>query len=322
MSELLASALENYSFHLNLASNSSSSSIGGDAIIAVLAAILGFVSAYAINQIQRRQEPRKQLSWELHSEQAQLQVSSEIEERVSVLYRDTRVKNLTAVSCTILNTGNRSVKNEQIRFNFGDRTNALEHSLYPPPEPELGAVQVDNHGLTDRDFVYRIGQLEVGEQVGFLFVLASQDPIVSPAPPHATNEEGDVKFIRRGIERIVADQEHLRPFLLALFAFIVIPLTISPLINVLNEDISFSVGGTVLFLVRLLLLVPILLHLVPVARLTVQIVGHYLSPDNAERALGNEILGGSFHGPVLLGRDFADIKFPPPDQTSGEGETV
>jgi Tetratricopeptide repeat len=101
----------------------------------------------------------------------------------------------------------------------------------------------------------------------------------------------------------VADQEHLRPFLLALFAFIVIPLVISPLNDVLNEDIGLSFGGAVLFLVRLLLLIPILPHLVPVARLTVQIVGHYLSPDKAGRGLGNEILGGTFHGPVLQGRD-------------------
>jgi hypothetical protein len=80
----------------------------------------------------------------------------------------------------IANTDNRVVKNEQVRFNFGDRAQVLEHSLYPTPEPELGVVQVHDSGLTSLDYVYRIEQLEVGDQVGFLFVLSSQTPSILP----------------------------------------------------------------------------------------------------------------------------------------------
>lgn len=318
MSNLLASALGHYPNHLGVAKGSSFSSITGNAaVVAVLSAILGFASAYVIYQIQRRREPRKQLSWELHSEEAQLEVSSEIKERVGVLYRDTRVQNLTAVTCAVSNTGNRAVKNEQVRFNFGDQTQVLEHSLYPTPEPELGVVKVDDHGLTSLDFVYRIGQLEVDEQVRFLFVLSSQNPITSPAP-HAKNDEGDVQFIRRGTERIVADQEHLRPFFVTLFAFLVVPLILSPL----SDAFGFDFGGAVLAVVRIILLIPLLPHLAPVARLAEQLVVHYLSPDNTRDTTGNSVFGGEFNGAVLQGRDFSNVTFSPPVQIPKAGETA
>jgi hypothetical protein len=312
MKSLFIDALGNYS-QLNLAKGSSSTSITGGAIVAVLSAILGFVSAYAISQIQRRREPRKQLSWELQTEEVQLEVSSEIKERVGVLYRDTRVQNLTAVACQVSNTGNRVVKNEQVRFNFGDQAQVLEHSLYPPPEPELDAAQIDDHGLTDLDFVYRIGQLEIGQQVRFLFVLAGPNPIVSPAP-HAKNEEGDVQFIRRGTERIVADQEHLRPFFVTLFAFLVVPLIISPL----SGEFGFDFGGAILAAVRVVLLIPLLPHIAPIARLAQQLVVHYLSVDKGASRADNGIFGGEFNGPVIQGRNMSDFKFSPPEQPPDE----
>ena len=317
MSNLLTSVVGRYSNHLDAAKGSSFSSvIENPAVVAILAAILGFVSAYAIYQIQRRREPRKQLSWELHSREAQLEVSSEIKERVSVLYRDIRVQNLTAVICVVANTGNRVVKNEQVRFNFGDRAQVLEHSLYPAPEPELGVVQVYDPGLTSLDYVYRIGQLEVDDQVRFLFVLSSQNPIDPPAP-HAKNEEGDVKFIRRGTERIVADQEHLRPFFIALFAFLVVPLIVSPLTG---ESGYF--GGAVLAAVRAILLVPLLPHLIPVARLTQQLVVHYLSSDSMQGETDNSISGGEFNGPVIQGGRLGQLTIGPPAQIPEADKTA
>ena len=146
-------------------------------------------------------------------------------------------QNLTAITCVVSNTGNRVVKNEQIRFNFGDQVEVLEHSADPKPEPELGVSQIQDHGLGTSDFLYRIGQLEIGEQVRFLFVLASHNPIM-PTTPHAKNDEGDVQFVRRGAERIVADQEHLRPFLIALAAFIFVPLILNPIFVLFDYPIN------------------------------------------------------------------------------------
>jgi hypothetical protein len=317
MYQLVSSALGSYSHHLYLAKGSSSSTIGGDAIIAVLAAVLGFASAYAINQIQRRQEPRKQLSWALQTEHAQLQVSTEIEKRVSVLYRDTRVKNLTAATYVISNTGNRAVMNERIRFNFGDQADVLEHSPYPAPEPELRVVQVDDHGLSNLDFVYSVGQLEVGEQVKFLFVLQSLHSITPPGP-HATNPDGNVPFIRRGTERTVADQEHLRPFFIGLLAFIALPLILGPIL----ATFIYPFDDAALTALRLILLIPLLPHVIPVARLAEQLVVHYLSPDRSTRSATNAIYGGEFTGPVLQADRFSDVSFSLPEQSPAEDDTA
>ena len=325
VNNLIIETTGKFAYHLNLADSGSSSSIAEEAIIAVLAAILGFASAYALYQIQRRNESHKQLSWEIQTVEAQLEVSSEIKERVSVLYRETKVENLTAVKYVFSNTGNRALKKEQIRFNFGDQVQVLEHSLFPKPEPELGVVQVNDHGLTSLDYVYRIGLLEVGQQVKFLFVLASHNPITS-LKPHATSEEGDVKFIRQGTERTVADQEHVKPFLLALFAFLVVPLVLPVVLSPLNNDeFSFNFQAVALAVARIALLIPLLPHLAPVARLTQQLVAHYLSvTSGTEVETENTVGGGQFYGPVLQGRGFSHITFAPPveatepDEPTGE----
>jgi hypothetical protein len=117
----------------------------------------------------------------------------------------------------VLNTGNQLVKDEHLRFSFPDDTTVIKAGFAPPPEPELKCSEEpsDPEKLTERSF--RIGHLEVGQEVSLEFVAAG--PQADGWKIHPFNEAGGVAFRQREIARIRDEQEHLRPFVVIAASF-------------------------------------------------------------------------------------------------------
>ena len=260
-------------------------SVTGKVSFLVLTAIIGFVSAYVLEQVKRRREPHKQISWDMDIERGLVAVSPSVKERVQVLYRNSPTDNLHAVRFRASNTGNQLIKDQYIRFEFGSRTTILDEGLDPSPPRELGVEQARMPDLPDNETRYVIKHLERGQEVNFLFVVAGQD--AGQPVPYPYNEEGNVDFTPRDVARVTEDIEHVRPFVFWLFLFLVVPPVFS---SVGSGDLFYLFGDAFMALLRIVLLIPLLLHLRPVARLAQRCVSKLIADVKASREV--RISGG------------------------------
>jgi hypothetical protein len=199
-------------------------------------------------------------------------VSPSVKERVQILYRDNPAENLHAIRFRASNTGNQLVKDQYIRFEFGPLTTILDEGLDPIPPREIGAEPAHVPDLSSHETCYVIKHLEHGQEVSFLFVVAGKD--AGQPVPHPYNEEGNVDFMPRDVARVTEDIEHVRPFLFWLFLFFTIPLVFT---YVSSSDFFYFFGGAFMVLLRAVLLVPVLLHLIPVVRLVQRCVARFIS---------------------------------------------
>jgi len=251
-------------------------SVAGKVTLLALTAILGFASAFVLEQIKRKREPHKQISWDMDIERGLVAVSPSVKERVEVLYRNRPTNNLLAVRFKASNTGNQVVKSQYIRFEFSRLTTILDEDLDPPPPRELGAEQARIPELQQNETRYVIKHLERGQEVNFLFVVDGED--AGPPSPHPYNEEGDVSFIPRDVARVDEDTEHVQPFVFWTFFFLVIPTIFT---SISGGDYPFS--NAFLAGLRIVLLVPILPHVPAIARLAQRCVSRLVAEVKASQ---------------------------------------
>lgn len=190
----------------------------GGLLIAVFSVILGYFSAYGIERTKARREPRQLITWELEKSQGLFEVKDEIRPHVRVLYRNAHVQSLTVLRCNIVNSGNRAVKNEQIRFTFPDGVRLLDNVLDPAPERELG-VERSASVAHESEVIYQVGQLEVAQRVGFQFILDGTLP--NDWSPMASNPDGDVAFRRREFVRHRGTEDRVHAFILYLILLLI-----------------------------------------------------------------------------------------------------
>lgn len=231
----------------------------GKISILLLTALAGFMSSYLLERIKRRNQPHKQLSWEISSEQGLVSVSPSIREQVQILFRDNHVENLHAYNFRVTNSGNTVVKNQYIRFQFSASTTILEHGPDTSMPRELGMELIANPVLPPHEIRYLIRHLEVSQEAKILFLVAGSD--VQQPVPYPLNEEGDVRFVRRDIAKVTEDAEHIRPFIIWGFSFIVFPLMAGELI------FDSSLAGLLEGALRIAFFVPMSIHIAPVARM-------------------------------------------------------
>jgi hypothetical protein len=278
-------------------------------LLAIVGALLGFVSSYSLERLKRRREPHKRISWDASIQRALIEVSRSIKSKVRFLYEGAEVTSLAHIKCTVSNTGNRVVKDHEIRFPFPEGARLLEHYVNPKPEPELG-VELLADELVDgkQQCRYRIAHLEREESVVFNFVTAGGD--LGDWKPRSFNQEGDVDFQRRDVSIVKEDQEHLRPFLTISLLAIAIP----PILESFNFG---NISGLTLLITRIALLGALLPHVRPVIRVIERLINQYLE---TSRGLRNETIINGRTGTVVQvgGYLTGGITFTPNDQRTEE----
>jgi hypothetical protein len=241
----------------------------GKASFLVLTAILGFVSAWVLAQLNRKKEPYKQISWDMDVERGLVAVNPSIRERVQVLYKNKPIDNLYAVRFRASNTGNQVIKNQYIRFEFSPLTSILDEGPDPLPPRELGVEQARTSELSEHETRYVIKHLERSQEVSFLFVVAGKD--AGPPIPYPLNDEGNVDFIPRDAARVTEDIEHVQPFVFWTFFFLFIP-------SVFTSTGYFGIfSDAFVTLLRIVLLIPILPHIWPIARLAQRCISRFIA---------------------------------------------
>ncbi|MGW4212910.1 hypothetical protein ACWEIJ_33340 [Lentzea sp. NPDC004789] len=249
-------------------------------------ALVGFLSTYALDRIKARREPTKRLSWDASVRRALIEVSEEIKSKVRFLYEGTQVTALTHIRCTVTNTGNQLLKDQELRFPFPEGVTVLEHYLDPVPEPELDVARIKDKPAGH--IRYRIGHLEPNKAVVFNFVTAGGE--LGQWEPHSRNPEG-VDFQRRDVTGFKQDQHHLFPFFMIL-------LLIQTLPAALNLFVLGYIGDAAASVIRVGLLIALLPHVRPLVRIVERLVTR--AKDPAVRA--NHLIQGDIHGHVIQAR--------------------
>lgn len=230
--------------------------------IAVLSAVLAFIGSYLLSQIQRRSQPRKQLSYDTDVRKGLVTVQEEVKEKVKVLYSGQEITDLYYVACNIENTGTTVIKKEQIRFEFPADANILDHFFDPKVQPEFGVEPVTNGGLNHFERKFAIAHLEKNQKVGFRFILTSGE--MPQVKLHPFNDEGDVEFIPRAVSVVADERFHIRSFAALFIMFTVLP----PIFS----GIPFGLGTFVASIVQLAIFFSMLPHIKPFAKTITELI--------------------------------------------------
>jgi hypothetical protein len=191
--------------------------------IAIVSAILGFLASVAVESIKKRSEPRKQISYTKDIKSGIVgSIEEDIESKVSILYDGKPAKNMFCVLFDIENTGNRQVKNQEIRFEFIESIEILDSFFEPqkiPPEMDFEEIKISN--LSENEKKYRIGTIKPQEKLGFRFIVQTSENKIATLK-HYTKSDEDVSFIAREAKKVADDIDQVKAFLSLLLTFFVL----------------------------------------------------------------------------------------------------
>jgi hypothetical protein len=251
-------------------------------LLALVAGVIGFVSAAILDRRKARRDPRKQLSWDASEDRGIGSVRPGVSEKVKILYDGTEVNDLFLVRCNVTNTGNRVVKAQRLRFEFPRGCQILDCYPDPAPPKEYGLAELDQGDQTT-ERLYSIGQLEVNQRVGLAFVVTGQT--ISGWAIHPHNNEGDVAFTRRDVARTLEDQAHVSAFLKYLFFLVLLP----PIVSGAFGAFSFSdfrfIGTTLASILSIWFLLLLSPHLLP----TIRVVTRMLTEPKKDQGHGTTV---------------------------------
>ncbi|MBP2705427.1 hypothetical protein JOL79_16560 [Microbispora sp. RL4-1S] len=138
--------------------------------------LLGVAGTLLAAQVSSRGKSKSELSYTLEVQRALPEVSKELTPSVAVSYKGQLVPALYAISCTVENTGNTLVRDQEIRIQLSPAPSILDRYLDPKPQPEWAVDALPDTEETTRPG-YRFGHLAPGRKVTFKIICAaSQEP--------------------------------------------------------------------------------------------------------------------------------------------------
>jgi hypothetical protein len=255
--------------------------------VAVLSAILAFLSGYALAGMSKRQRSGKKLSYSLSIENGLVKIEKDIRKRVKVFYNSEEIENLYNVNFDVENTGNTVIKSQEIRFEFPEETRILDFSFEPEPEQEMKVEKIET-GLRTFEKKCKIGQIERGQNLGVRFTATSTAEI-GEIKLHPYNEGGDIEFASRSITKALSDRDHIAKFLSLYILYLVVPpvLYLFPVI-----------GEMMTGLARFVILISLFRLIIPFSEIIADIVFKLISKSEEGRIfningdVSNAVFGG------------------------------
>lgn len=255
--------------------------------VAVLSAILAFLSGYALAGMSKKRGSGKKLSYSLSIENGLVKIEKEIRKRVKVFYNSEEIENLYNVNFDLENTGNAVIKSQEIRFEFPEETRILDFSFEPEPEPEMKVEKIES-GLRTFEKKCKIGQIERGQSLGVRFTATGKTEI-REVKLHPYNEGGDIEFTSRSITKALSDRDHIAKFLSLYILYLVVP-PVLYLFPIIGETMA---GG-----VRFAILISLFKLIVPFSEIIADIVFKLTSKSEEGRIfnirgdVSNAVFGG------------------------------
>ncbi|PZV26261.1 MAG: hypothetical protein DCF12_10485, partial [Snowella sp.] len=231
-------------------------------VVAVLSAVLAFITGYALAGISKKQGSGKKLSYSLLIENGLVKIEKNIREKVKVLYNSEEIENLYNISFNLENTGTTVIKAQEIRFEFPQEARILDFSFEPEPEQEMKAEKIES-GLRSFEKKCKIGQIERGQSLGIRFTATSKSEI-QEVKLHPYNESGDIEFTSRLVTKALSNRDQIARFLSLYIFYLVVP----PIFYLL----PFGLGEMMAGFTRFILLLSLFRLIVPFSEILADIV--------------------------------------------------
>lgn len=223
-----------------------SDDFNSDLTVAIVTAILSFISAYLLYAWQKKREKKKQLSYDLKITQELIEIGKDIKEHIKITYKDLPTKNLSIIDFTLQNTGNMVVKNQNIRFSLESDAKFIDRYFEPKPEPEWKVEEIDQVPNLLLDRKIRIGQLEIGQKLSLKFIVSGADVKIKIVPH---NDDGDVEFNPRSITTKQDEADTLNRFFNLVFILVVLNVILGGInIDFLNQQ-PFTIQSVVTLII-------------------------------------------------------------------------
>jgi hypothetical protein len=235
--------------------------------VAILTAILAFITGYALAGISKKQRGGKKLSYSLSIDNGLVKIEKAIREKVKVFYNSEEIENLYTISFNLENTGNSVIKAQEIRFEFPEKARILDFSFEPEPEQEMKVEKIES-GLRAFERKCKVGQIERGQSLGIRFTATSTSEI-QEVKLHPYNEGGDIELVSRSITKALSDRDQVAKFLSFYIFYLVVP----PLF----EFLPFEVGQMMAGVIRVAILIVLFRLILPFSEIVADIVFRLIS---------------------------------------------
>lgn len=216
-------------------------------IIAAVSAVLSLLGGYILLQMKERREAQKRLSYDLAVRYV-LGVDDVIAKDIDITYKNRPASQIIFVSCDVQNIGNRVVKEQFLRFAFGESGTVLDSYLDPQPPREFGVAEVADDGLPAHERKFVIKHLERDQRVGFRFIVSGI--IESDVKVYPHNESGDVEVLLGTVRKTRDDRATFEKFIV----FFLIGSIVPPIFYQIPDEIGDLAGFLVSSLIALVLL--------------------------------------------------------------------
>jgi hypothetical protein len=210
----------------------SSSDLTQNLIVAFVSAFLGFMASLLVEKYKKRSEPKFQISYLKVVKKGIVEIENDIKSKVSVLYNNCQAQSLYYFLFDIQNTGNRTIKEQEIRFEFSNGAEIIDIFYCPSkPEPEINLEQVQEVGLSNYEKKYKVGYFENGKKIGFRFIVASPNNNDVTMNYFTKNANQDVIFAEKSAVKKASEVENIRDFIFWLIILIVVPSTLENILH-------------------------------------------------------------------------------------------
>ena len=206
---------------------------GDEAIAAFIVFILGIIFTVVW---QRYTEKRRRLVYKIEANKIVLDTNDEIKNRIAILFDDQPVQELFAYRVTLENIGNLAVRQQQILFQFPERTELVTSPNFKH-EPLVGPIETVQSSATPLQLIYRIGQIDKNKKIEFqFFSKGNQEANLQVFGTNAIDTETEI--IEQSNQKIITRAEHFQRLILILLLFLVIPPLLKLLITIFEGGIS------------------------------------------------------------------------------------
>lgn len=198
--------------------------------VGIVITFCGGLLGYFLGEKQRRKELAV-LSYKNYGESVlkfKKEVEKNIGKKVSFIYDGNQeIKDLYLMTCNLVNSGNKPVKNEYITFEFSPKTIRLLNSYFEPkPNPKIGVEEVslgDSEGgnLEKR---YLIRDLLPQQKIGLQFIIARDTKEEKEEPILFVSNDRNSKIELSPADVTIATiQKQLERFIVLSLLFLFVP---------------------------------------------------------------------------------------------------